>query len=276
MYLTNLSEPTTKSLLIYEADSTPQNHSSWDGIGFSIHWHFMAKHFHISGICYPCWHPTDMVKGVWKDMAGTQAFSWACILYRWYGDGEPSLCFVERKTHRESWKGEESVKERFTLKENQMVPFLTGDLTLEDASTQLRQKASPDSCSHGQVQTPQQPDIASHLKSSSVPRIIIVLCCIKPELGGESLSFYEFVFFSTFEKVVSEFYFHMSVEMVCSDAYPSRTPIVVKASFYLLSWWMSSSLTKSSAGKKVLNCSNAAGLLSTAANYYHDAAPFSM
>ena len=36
---------------------------------------------------------------------------------RWYGPNEPRLCFVERKTHRESWKGEKSVKERFTLPE---------------------------------------------------------------------------------------------------------------------------------------------------------------
>ena len=35
----------------------------------------------------------------------------------WYGPGEPRLCFIERKTHRESWKGEKSVKERFTLPE---------------------------------------------------------------------------------------------------------------------------------------------------------------
>jgi SPX domain protein involved in polyphosphate accumulation len=30
--------------------------------------------------------------------------------------------FLERKTHRESWKGEESVKERFTLKEDKVRP----------------------------------------------------------------------------------------------------------------------------------------------------------
>lgn len=47
---------------------------------------------------------------------------------------------MERKTHREGWKGEESVKERFTLKENQIVPFMTGDLTLEEATAQLRNK----------------------------------------------------------------------------------------------------------------------------------------
>lgn len=37
------------------------------------------------------------------------------------------MCFVERKTHRESWKGEESVKERFILPEDKMVPFLDGE-----------------------------------------------------------------------------------------------------------------------------------------------------
>jgi SPX domain protein involved in polyphosphate accumulation len=34
---------------------------------------------------------------------------------RWYGAGEPSLVFCERKTHREKWTGEVSVKERFTV-----------------------------------------------------------------------------------------------------------------------------------------------------------------
>lgn len=35
---------------------------------------------------------------------------------RWYGAGDPSLVFVERKTHREKWTGEVSVKERFTVR----------------------------------------------------------------------------------------------------------------------------------------------------------------
>jgi SPX domain protein involved in polyphosphate accumulation len=34
---------------------------------------------------------------------------------RWYGAGDPQLVFVERKTHREKWMGEVSVKERFTV-----------------------------------------------------------------------------------------------------------------------------------------------------------------
>ena len=53
------------------------------------------------------------------------------------------MCFVERKTHRESWKGEESVKERFTLPEPKMVPFLEGEYTVEQACADLRAKVRP-------------------------------------------------------------------------------------------------------------------------------------
>lgn len=59
---------------------------------------------------------------------------------RWYGSGEPKLCFVERKTHRESWKGEESVKERFTLPEPKVVPYLEGSYTVEQFQADLRAK----------------------------------------------------------------------------------------------------------------------------------------
>lgn len=55
---------------------------------------------------------------------------------------------MERKTHRESWKGEESVKERFTLPEDKMVPYLEGEYTLEQAQADLKKKASaPHTCS---------------------------------------------------------------------------------------------------------------------------------
>lgn len=65
------------------------------------------------------------------------------LLGRWYGDGDPKTCFVERKTHRESWKGEESVKERFTLPEHKMVPFLEGEYTLDKAVADLEAKVGP-------------------------------------------------------------------------------------------------------------------------------------
>jgi SPX domain protein involved in polyphosphate accumulation len=45
---------------------------------------------------------------------------------RWYGTSVPKLVFVERKTHRESWMGEVSVKERFIISENQVHDLLSG------------------------------------------------------------------------------------------------------------------------------------------------------
>ena len=35
---------------------------------------------------------------------------------RWYGTGEPTLVFVERKTHRDSWTGDGSVKDCVEIK----------------------------------------------------------------------------------------------------------------------------------------------------------------
>jgi SPX domain protein involved in polyphosphate accumulation len=35
---------------------------------------------------------------------------------RWYGNGDPKMVFVERKTHNDKWTGEVSVKERFVVR----------------------------------------------------------------------------------------------------------------------------------------------------------------
>ena len=60
------------------------------------------------------------------------------IRLRWYGlDPTGGVVFVERKTHRESWTGEESVKERFTLPHDLVVPFLTGQHTWEMEESRL-------------------------------------------------------------------------------------------------------------------------------------------
>ncbi|GMI43855.1 hypothetical protein TeGR_g6819, partial [Tetraparma gracilis] len=45
---------------------------------------------------------------------------------RWYGNGKPETIFVERKTHRDSWTGEVSVKERFIVKEADVQSIMTG------------------------------------------------------------------------------------------------------------------------------------------------------
>ena len=65
------------------------------------------------------------------------------IRIRWYGPNDPrgkSTCFVERKTHREPWKGEKSVKERFTLAEELIVPYLEGEYTVDAYAEGLRAK----------------------------------------------------------------------------------------------------------------------------------------
>ena len=45
---------------------------------------------------------------------------------------------MERKTHRDSWTGEESVKERFILPPQLVVPFLRGEHTWDDEEQRLR------------------------------------------------------------------------------------------------------------------------------------------
>lgn len=62
------------------------------------------------------------------------------IRVRWYGPNDPKLCFIERKIHKESWKGEKSVKERFTLPEAKVVPFITGEYKAEQFEDSLRAK----------------------------------------------------------------------------------------------------------------------------------------
>lgn len=61
------------------------------------------------------------------------------IRLRWYGSSKnPSSVFVERKTHREDWTGEVSVKERFQLKEKHLDDFLNGSFTPDDVVEKLR------------------------------------------------------------------------------------------------------------------------------------------
>ncbi|KAF8907281.1 VTC domain-containing protein [Gymnopilus junonius] len=62
------------------------------------------------------------------------------IRLRWYGDVDNKTIFVERKTHREDWTGEKSVKARFPLKEHLVNPFLKGEYTVDEDFQQLVKK----------------------------------------------------------------------------------------------------------------------------------------
>ncbi|PPQ68637.1 hypothetical protein CVT26_002921 [Gymnopilus dilepis] len=62
------------------------------------------------------------------------------IRLRWYGDVDNKTIFVERKTHREDWTGEKSVKARFPLKEHLVNAFLRGEYTVDEDFQQLVKK----------------------------------------------------------------------------------------------------------------------------------------
>ncbi|ORX37345.1 putative vacuole fusion, non-autophagic-related protein [Kockovaella imperatae] len=57
------------------------------------------------------------------------------IRMRWYGaydSTNKTPIFVERKTHREDWTGEKSVKERFTIKMEKLNEFCAGRYTMDE------------------------------------------------------------------------------------------------------------------------------------------------
>ncbi|KAF8071857.1 VTC domain-containing protein [Lyophyllum atratum] len=62
------------------------------------------------------------------------------IRLRWYGDVDQKTIFVERKTHREDWTGEKSVKARFPIKEHLVNAFLRGEYTVDAEFQQLVKK----------------------------------------------------------------------------------------------------------------------------------------
>lgn len=53
---------------------------------------------------------------------------------------ESDQIFVERKTHREDWTGEKSVKARFSLKEKHVNAYLSGRMTVESIFEKMRKE----------------------------------------------------------------------------------------------------------------------------------------
>ena len=60
------------------------------------------------------------------------------LRFRWYGTGLPRKVFIERKTHREGWCGDISVKERFIVDENQVRSLLDSTLDLQAEVSKMR------------------------------------------------------------------------------------------------------------------------------------------
>lgn len=77
----------------------------------------------------------DLYTGRLRKDEGAEA-----VRLRWYGGMDVSTIFVERKTHREDWTGEKSVKARFSLKEKNVNAFLNGEYTVGQAFEKMRKE----------------------------------------------------------------------------------------------------------------------------------------
>ncbi|KAJ5137758.1 hypothetical protein N7526_003991 [Penicillium atrosanguineum] len=77
----------------------------------------------------------ELYQGRLKKTEGAEA-----IRLRWYGGMESDQIFVERKTHREDWTGEKSVKARFSLKEKNVNAYLNGSMTVEQIFEKARKE----------------------------------------------------------------------------------------------------------------------------------------
>lgn len=89
----------------------------------------------ITSIYYDNTDTWEMYQGRLKKTEGAEA-----IRLRWYGGMKSDQIFVERKTHREDWTGEKSVKARFSLKEKHVNAFLSGHKTVEDVFKKMRRE----------------------------------------------------------------------------------------------------------------------------------------
>ena len=102
---------------------------------FNSNKEFEEKDSAITSIYYDNPETWELYMGRLKKTEGAEA-----IRLRWYGGMENETIFVERKTHREDWTGEKSVKARFTLKEKNVNSFLAGEMTVNDAFAKMRKE----------------------------------------------------------------------------------------------------------------------------------------
>ncbi|KAI7356033.1 hypothetical protein D0862_00013 [Hortaea werneckii] len=96
---------------------------------------FEKKDSAISSIYYDNPDTWELYEGRLKKTEGAEA-----IRLRWYGGMESDTIFLERKTHREDWTGEKSVKARFSLKEKNVNAFLKGEMTTEQVFEKMRRE----------------------------------------------------------------------------------------------------------------------------------------
>lgn len=96
---------------------------------------FEKKDSAISSIYYDNPDTWELYQGRLKKTEGAEA-----IRLRWYGGMDVDTIFVERKTHREDWTGEKSVKARFSTKEKNINAYLRGDMSTEQIFEKARRE----------------------------------------------------------------------------------------------------------------------------------------
>ena len=94
---------------------------------------FEKKDSAITSIYYDNVDTWELYEGRLKKSEGAEA-----IRLRWYGGMDTDTIFVERKTHREDWTGEKSVKARFSLKEKNVNAFMRGNMTAKQVFEKMR------------------------------------------------------------------------------------------------------------------------------------------
>ena len=102
---------------------------------FNANKEFEEKDSAITSIYYDNPDTWELYMGRLQKTEGAEA-----IRLRWYGGMENETIFIERKTHREDWTGEKSVKARFTLKEKNVNAYLAGKMTVEEAFAKMRKE----------------------------------------------------------------------------------------------------------------------------------------
>lgn len=100
---------------------------------------FEPKDSAISSIYYDNPETWELYMGRLQKTEGAEA-----IRLRWYGGMETETIFVERKTHREDWTGEKSVKARFSIKEKNVNAFLSGSMAVESVFEKMRKEGKRD------------------------------------------------------------------------------------------------------------------------------------
>lgn len=100
---------------------------------------FDIKDCAITSIYYDNPDTWELYEGRLKKSEGAEA-----IRLRWYGGMEQEKIYVERKTHREDWTGEKSVKARFEIKEKLVNDYMKGAITTSAIFEKARKDGKKD------------------------------------------------------------------------------------------------------------------------------------